>query len=339
MIGGAKQIRYALSIREEHALMEADADTNIAKGNPSLGAPVELSAQSRPFSPPGFLKCNKDSHAQENSNNENVVIAEQPICVFAAAGNCPHGESCPHLHGKLCPTCEKYVLHPYRQNEREEHIRTCERKRKDLETFKLSQEIECSVCLERVLSKPMAAERKFGLLSECDHPFCISCIRSWRSNSPTSGMDVNTALRACPICRKLSYFVIPSAIWYSRQEEKQQIVHNYKAKLRSIDCKHFDYGNGSCPFGTSCFYKHTYQPHRYGHRQHSYGSSGILSDGEEEVDDLDEFAPDIYDWEDFIIQEELEDLNDDDIDTEDDIEEAFLLMQLLALDVSSADEN
>ncbi|MCE0481226.1 hypothetical protein HAX54_038803 [Datura stramonium] len=23
----------------------------------------------------------------------------------------------------------------------------------------------------------------------------------------------------------------------------------------SIDCKHFDFGNGTCPFGTSCFYK------------------------------------------------------------------------------------
>lgn len=24
---------------------------------------------------------------------------------------------------------------------------------------------------------------------------------------------------------------------------------------RSIDCMHFDFGEGSCPFGTSCFYK------------------------------------------------------------------------------------
>jgi E3 ubiquitin-protein ligase makorin len=45
-------------------------------------------------------------------------------------------------------------------------------------------------------------------------------------------MDVNTSLRACPICRKLSYFVIPSVIWYSSKEEKQEIVDTYKAKLR-----------------------------------------------------------------------------------------------------------
>ncbi|KAL6500095.1 hypothetical protein OROGR_028005 [Orobanche gracilis] len=78
---------------------------------------------------------------------------------------------------------------------------------------------------------------------------------NWRSSSPASGVDASSALRACPICRKLSYFVIPSVIWYFSKEEKQAIVDSYKAKLRSIDCKHFDFGNGTCPFGTSCFYK------------------------------------------------------------------------------------
>ncbi|KAI4997884.1 hypothetical protein ZWY2020_053226 [Hordeum vulgare] len=137
-----------------------------------------------------------------------MKLADMPICSFAAAGNCPYGEECPHMHGDLCAFCGKMCLHPYRPDERQEHIKLCEKNHKRLEALKRSQEIECSVCLDRVLSKPTAAERKFGLLSECDHPFCISCIRNWRGNSPTSGMDVNSALRACPICRKLSYYVI-----------------------------------------------------------------------------------------------------------------------------------
>uniref|UniRef100_A0A7N0R9I7 RING-type E3 ubiquitin transferase n=1 Tax=Kalanchoe fedtschenkoi TaxID=63787 RepID=A0A7N0R9I7_KALFE len=185
--------------------------------------------------------------------------ADRAICSFAAAGSCPRGDNCPHIHGDLCPTCGKHCLHPFRLEEREEHMKNCEKKQKHLQALTKSQDIECSVCLDRVLLKPTPAERKFGLLSECDHPFCISCIRNWRSNSPSSGMDVNSALRACPICRKLSYFVIPSVIWYSSKEEKQEIVDNYKAKLKSIDCRHFDFGNGSCPFGTSCFYKHAYR--------------------------------------------------------------------------------
>lgn len=172
------------------------------------------------------------SDGMDMGDKTSLSPADQPICSFAAAGHCPRGEMCPHIHGDLCPTCGKHCLHPFRPQEREDHYQSCERRQKNVEALKHSQEIECSVCLERVLSKTTAAERKFGILSECDHPFCIACIRNWRSSSPSSGMDVNSALRACPICRKLSYFVIPSVIWYSNKEEKQEIVDSYKAKLR-----------------------------------------------------------------------------------------------------------
>lgn len=233
----------------------------------AAGVIGELSAASRPYA------SAKPAWAEGSGQNDLLpdVIGQSRIsanpadivmCSFAAAGNCPRGETCPHLHGDICPTCRKQCLHPFRPDEREEHKMVCEKKHKHLEALKHSQEIECSVCLERVLSKATAAERKFGLLSECDHPFCISCIRNWRSSSPTSGMDVNSALRSCPICRKLSYFVIPSVIWYASKEEKQEIVDSYKARLRSIDCRHFDFGNGTCPFGTSCFYKHAYRDGR-----------------------------------------------------------------------------
>ncbi|XP_043692196.1 putative RING-type E3 ubiquitin transferase C3H69 [Telopea speciosissima] len=230
--------------------------------------PTELSALSRPFFPPyrpAWIQDTGDHNFFYDGNGGDSTITQpvdRPICSFAAAGICPRGEKCPHIHGDLCATCGKHCLNPYRPDERDEHIITCERKKRHLEALKHSQEIECNVCLDRVLSKPTAAERKFGLLSECDHPFCISCIRNWRSSSPSSGMDVNTALRACPICRKLSYFVIPSVIWYSTKEEKQEIIDSYKEKLRSIDCRYFDFGNGTCPFGTSCFYKHAYRDGR-----------------------------------------------------------------------------
>eukprot|EP00249_Psilotum_nudum_P020825 c27862_g1_i2 orf=886-1983(-) len=184
---------------------------------------------------------------------------EGPICALAATGRCARGDSCPQLHGDLCPTCGKHCLHPFRPFEREEHQKQCERNQKRLEALRYSQEIECSVCLERVLSKPSVAERKFGLLSGCDHPFCISCIRGWRNNGHTPGMDIDTVVRACPVCRIVSHYVIPSVIWYSSQEEKEEIVNGYKAKLSTIDCRYFDFGNGNCPFGTSCFYKHAYR--------------------------------------------------------------------------------
>ncbi|XP_015579407.1 E3 ubiquitin-protein ligase makorin isoform X2 [Ricinus communis] len=289
----------------------------------------ELSASRNPFFPPSNPAWNLDSGPNNLLENgeiiepRNVKPEDHPLCSFAAAGNCPRGDKCPHVHGDLCPTCGKNCLHPFRPEEREEHLRTCEKKQKHLEALKHSQEIECSVCLDRVLSKPTAAERKFGLLSECDHPFCISCIRNWRSSSPTSGMDVNTALRACPICRKLSYFVVPSVIWYSSKEEKQEIVDSYKAKLSSIDCKHFDFGNGNCPFGTSCFYKHTVKRGSYTWKYHRPPPRRPRPCRSSAVDDMNAFF-DVFEH--FIGEDEYEiydaeDYFDEDYFDEDDIDD------------------
>ncbi|XP_062222186.1 E3 ubiquitin-protein ligase makorin-like isoform X2 [Phragmites australis] len=202
---------------------------------------------------------NSCSSNQTAQNQISHCLAHLPICSFAAAGTCPYGKDCSQIHGDICAFCEKQCLHPCRPDESRMHIKLCKKNNRRLEALRKSEEIECGVCLDRVLSKPTAAERRFGLLSDCDHSFCISCIRNWRSTSPSSGMDVNSTLRACPICRKLSYYVVPSVMWYSSKEEKQEIVDGYKAKLKSIDCKYFDFGKCTCPFGSRCFYKHAYR--------------------------------------------------------------------------------
>lgn len=202
------------------------------------GIPSELSASSRPAFPPSPPVWKRKSEHHDVLDGDDVVDsrlldpADRSICSFAAAGDCPCGDECPHIHGDPCPTCGKHCLHPFRPEEQKEHLKMCEKQKKQLEALKCSQEIECSVCLECILSKSTAAERKFGIMSECDHPFCIYCIRNWRSSSTSSGMDVNNTFKACPICRKVSYFVIPSVIWYNTEEEKQEIMDSYKAKLK-----------------------------------------------------------------------------------------------------------
>ncbi|GAY36973.1 hypothetical protein CUMW_025730 [Citrus unshiu] len=190
---------YASRCRYEHvkpSRSESAASSSSSVSHPSRatssgitkvpGVMPELSALSRPFLPPNKTAWNPESVCNDSLENDevdeprNLKPADRSICSFAAAGNCPRGEKCPHIHGDTCPTCGKQCLHPFRPEEREEHMKSCEKKQKHLEALRRSQEIECSVCLDRVLSKPTAAERKFGLLSECDHPFCISCIRNWR---------------------------------------------------------------------------------------------------------------------------------------------------------------
>lgn len=193
-----------------------------------------------------FGKLNLLSKSKPNSSLKKPLVSESydnldigeyrsgrpmniSICPVAADGTCSRGEKCSDVHGDLCSACGKYCLHPFIPQEREEHVRACEKKKKHLEALKLSQEVECSVCFDRVLSKTNASERKFGILSECDHSFCITCIRNWRRSSPSSGMDT---LRACPICRKVSYFVVPSETWFTTKEEKTEIVDKYKERLK-----------------------------------------------------------------------------------------------------------
>lgn len=67
---------------------------------------------------------------------------------------------------------------------------------------------------------------------------------------------MDTALRTCPLCRKTCHFVTPSQSWPETEEERQKIVDGYKTKLKTFDCMHYNFGDGQCPFGTSCFYRH-----------------------------------------------------------------------------------
>jgi len=53
--------------------------------------------------------------------------------------------------------------------------------------------------------------------------------------------------------------VIPSSFFPADGEEKQEVVESYLRRLRRIACKHFNFGAGECPFGTSCFYEHRYK--------------------------------------------------------------------------------
>ena len=86
--------------------------------------------------------------------------------------------------------CGRYMLHPHNHEAREEHSSECRARHDRLAALRYSQGVECCVCMERVLEKATAAERKFGLLS-CDHAFCLGCIRGWRAHHE-GGADTET---------------------------------------------------------------------------------------------------------------------------------------------------
>jgi len=113
-----------------------------------------------------------------------------------------------------------------------------------LPTETKEEENMCSICYN-----VCGTLRKFGLLSNCDHVFCLDCIRTWRVSSKANGSHT------CPMCRVKSHFVIPSLV-YATGAQKKEIEEHYKTKLKSIPCKYFNFGDGTCPFYNNCFYGH-----------------------------------------------------------------------------------
>ncbi|XP_051823895.1 E3 ubiquitin-protein ligase makorin-1-like [Antechinus flavipes] len=117
-----------------------------------------------------------------------------------------------------------------------------------------SRHLACGICREVIYEKANPNEVRFGILSNCNHTFCLKCIRKWRSAKQFE----SKIIKACPECRVTSNFVIPSEIWVEERNEKLRLIQKYKEAMSNKPCRYFDGGRGSCPFGSNCFYKHAY---------------------------------------------------------------------------------
>ncbi|KAJ8318705.1 hypothetical protein KUTeg_003796 [Tegillarca granosa] len=165
------------------------------------------------------------------------------LCPYLPQGECPYEENCEYIHGDLCEICS---------------LPECtDQVEKDMElSFAVSRSKDkaCGICMEVIMEKNPSSERRFGVLSDCSHVFCLTCIRKWRSAKQFE----NKIVRACPECRVKSDFVTPSQFWVDSKEEKQKLIDGYKDALRGKACKYFDEGKGECPFNEKCFYRHAY---------------------------------------------------------------------------------
>jgi E3 ubiquitin-protein ligase makorin len=156
-----------------------------------------------------------------------------------------------YVHGTFCSLCRKNVLHPTDNVLAAAHVRACAEKAERLSKISASQTVECSICYE----SPAAHGRKFGLLQNCTHPFCLECVRSWRGGDSAESFG-REAVRSCPVCRVESYVIVPSDSFETEREQKDLLLASYRGKLGRIPCKHFAFGDGTCPFGTRCMYAH-----------------------------------------------------------------------------------
>ncbi|XP_063072919.1 probable E3 ubiquitin-protein ligase makorin-1 isoform X2 [Engraulis encrasicolus] len=183
---------------------------------------------------------------------------KKTLCPYAAMGECRYGLNCAYLHGDVCDMCGLQVLHPTDNAQSSMHIKACiEAHEKDMElsfAIQRSKDMMCGVCMEVVFEKSNPSERRFGILSNCSHCYCLKCIRKWRSAKQFE----SKIIKSCPECRITSNFVIPSEYWVEDKEEKQKLIQMYKDGMGTKACRYFDEGRGTCPFGANCFYKHAF---------------------------------------------------------------------------------
>ncbi|XP_051524911.1 probable E3 ubiquitin-protein ligase makorin-1 isoform X2 [Myxocyprinus asiaticus] len=121
----------------------------------------------------------------------------------------------------------------------------------NLGTFDQSKDVACGICMDKISEKFTAQEQRYGILPNCNHAFCISCIVTWRKTKDFQ----EDVIKGCPQCRVKSSFYIPSKHWVCDGEEKASLIASFKEKSSKLKCTFF-MRHGCCPFKSECIYSH-----------------------------------------------------------------------------------
>ncbi|XP_042264055.1 makorin, ring finger protein, 4 [Thunnus maccoyii] len=127
---------------------------------------------------------------------------------------------------------------------------TSQGKVEEMEAFLQSKNVTCGICMDKVYEKADPRNQIFGILPNCNHSFCLHCIRTWRKTKDL-GLD---AIKSCPQCRVRSAFYVPNKYWVEGQA-KESLIAAFKEKFSKKSCSYYT-RYGCCPFKTECLYRH-----------------------------------------------------------------------------------
>lgn len=235
-----KRTRRELSVsnpvkKESHDMMYTSLGDDISPITPSKYA-LKIKKKKKSGSKNELLKG--------NSPRQVSPMKDKQLCLFNMEGNCRYGANCRNVHGELCNVCNKPLLVPRDQEQNEAHKSECTEKKITQEEIEYSKRCVCENCKQNVVDN----NKRFGILTECSHCFCLQCIKDWRSETQSA---------ECPVCYVISYFVVPSNVMVIGEARKAKLILNYKSKMKQIPCKYYDGGKGTCKFGANCHYAHS----------------------------------------------------------------------------------
>ncbi|KAH0611909.1 uncharacterized protein H6S33_009961 [Morchella sextelata] len=220
--------------------------------------PGPYSPTAAPFTPSSSASASTFKGATpEIGERVNLPPSSVP-CRFFLKGYCSRGSTCWYAHDVAAvPGVEDVVINTTAAVDEKGK---CSASAADDKT---DTEECCAICFE--------VPSTYGLLTNCDHVFCLSCIRSWRSSGssnnnapspfpPGAPDDLHKTSKTCPLCRVRSKFIVPSSI-LPTAASKEIIVQRYLDKLTTIPCRYFHDSLKTrprpfCPFGNDCHYSH-----------------------------------------------------------------------------------
>uniref|UniRef100_A0A8D0CB93 RING-type E3 ubiquitin transferase n=1 Tax=Salvator merianae TaxID=96440 RepID=A0A8D0CB93_SALMN len=198
---------------------------------------------------------------EEYEKQQTNLEMKKQLCPYAAVGECRYGENCLYIHGDVCDMCGLQVLHPADATQRSLHIKSCiEAHEKDMElsfAVQRSKDMVCGICMEVVYEKANPSERRFGILSNCNHTYCLKCIRKWRSakqfeskiinNKPCRYFDEGRG--SCPFGGNCFYkHAYPDGRREEPQRQKVGTSSRYRAQRRNRFWEFIEEREGSDPF-------------------------------------------------------------------------------------------
>ena len=167
-----KELKKARQKAQAHRRLESGQKATFAWGTEPKTVPKVEEEEFFYGAPGAFQKARSSYNSVARANVPAEVFEKQSkpmrkaLCKYFSQGNCQYGARCMYVH--------ESTLSPEELKEAED-----------------SKLVECGICYERVLDK---RGERFGLLSGCNHAFCLSCVRNWRGTACQDRKNVRQEL-------------------------------------------------------------------------------------------------------------------------------------------------
>ncbi|KAJ3196183.1 pre-rRNA-processing protein esf1 [Irineochytrium annulatum] len=112
--------------------------------------------------------------------------------------------------------------------------------------------LQCPVCRKFCLHPNWAVEEV--------NEHVLNCSKSTAESAATTQRDSESSSMECVVCMERVYSKrdprFGLLVWIVDPQAKAAALEAYKRRLSTIDCKHYSFGDVTCPFGSSCLYRH-----------------------------------------------------------------------------------